>query len=90
MTGKERAEKRKEANGLETIFQIGKEDIGENMISAIDSALKKRELIKLSVLKNCALSAKEAASVLSEELNAEIILCIGRKFVLYRRNQEEL
>ena len=50
MNGAERAEYRKLANTLKPIFQIGKEDIGENLIKSVDEALNKRELIKLAVL----------------------------------------
>ncbi|MDO4564404.1 MAG: YhbY family RNA-binding protein [Clostridia bacterium] len=88
MTGKDRAVLRKEANALTAIFQIGKEGIGENLLTSIDAALEKRELIKLSVLQNSDVSAREAAAVIAEALNAEIIQCIGRKFVLYRRSGE--
>ena len=61
MTGKERAEWRKQANTLSAIFQIGKDNITEPLIEAVDAALKKRELIKLSVLETSELTAKEAA-----------------------------
>jgi len=89
MTGAERAVFRKAANTLKPIFQIGKEDIGENLIRSVDEALNKRELIKLAVLETSALSARDAAGRLSEALGAEVIQCIGRKFVLYRKKPEE-
>ena len=89
MTGKERAELRKQANALTAIFQIGKENITEPLIEAVDAALKKRELIKLSVLETSELSAKEAAEQLAAATDAEIIQCIGRKLVLYREKEEE-
>ena len=89
MTGKERAELRKQANTLTAIFQIGKDNITEPLIEAVDAALKKRELIKLSVLETSELSAKEAAEQLSQATNAEVIQCIGRKLVLYRENEED-
>ena len=89
MTGKERAELRKQANTLTAIFQIGKENITEPLIEAVDSALKKRELIKLSVLETSELSAKEAAEQLAAATEAEVIQCIGRKLVLYRQKEEE-
>ena len=38
MKGKERAALRKQANTLAPIFQIGKGDIGDAMIEAIDAA----------------------------------------------------
>ena len=89
MTGAQRAEFRKAAKTLKPIFQIGKEDIGENLIKSVDEALAKRELIKLAVLETSSLSAKEAAAILAERTNAEMIQCIGRKFVLYRQKPEE-
>ena len=89
MTGKERAELRKQANALTAIFQIGKENITEPLIEAVDAALKKRELIKLSVLETSELSAKEAAEQLAAATGAEVVQCIGRKLVLYREKEEE-
>ena len=89
MTGAKRAAYRKTANTLKPIFQIGKEDIGENLIKTVDEALTKRELIKIAVLETSSLSAKEAAPQLAEALGAEQIQCIGRKFVLYRKKPEE-
>lgn len=89
MTGKERAGYRKLANTLEPIFQIGKGDIGDTMVDAIDAALEKRELIKISVLETAGISARDAAEMLSTTLGAEVIQCIGRKFVLYREKQED-
>ena len=89
MTGKERAEWRKQANTLPAIFQIGKDNLSDALIEGVDAALKKRELIKLSVLETSDLSAHEAAGLLAEKLQAEVIQCIGRKFVLYRERPDE-
>lgn len=88
MTGRERAAFRKQANTLEPIFQIGKGDIGDAMIDAIDVALQKRELIKLAVLETSGLTARDAAEALSVATGAEVIQCIGRRFVLYRKREE--
>lgn len=89
MNGAQRAEFRKLANTLKPIFQIGKEDIGENLIKSVDEALNKRELIKIAVLESCSLETKDAAGKLAEVLGAEVIQSIGRKFVLYRKKPEE-
>ena len=89
MTGKERAEWRKQANTLPAIFQIGKDNLSDALIEGVDAALKKRELIKLSVLETSDLSAREAAGLLAGKLQAEVIQCIGRKFVLYREKPDE-
>ena len=55
----------------------------------MDGALNKRELIKISVLETSELSTKEAAEQLAKRTGAEVIQCIGRKFVLYRQKPEE-
>ena len=89
MTGKERAVFRKQANTLQPIFQIGKGEISDNMLNSIDEALEKRELIKLSVLETAEISAKDAAEMISAALGADVIQCIGRKFVLYRESEKE-
>ena len=89
MTGKERAEFRKQANTLNAIFQIGKGEISDSMLDSIDEALEKRELIKISVLDTADLSAKDAAEMISAATGSEVIQCIGKKFVLYRKKQEQ-
>ncbi|MBQ3880463.1 MAG: YhbY family RNA-binding protein, partial [Oscillospiraceae bacterium] len=39
MTSKQRAALRAQANELRAIIQIGKQDIGDNLISQVDGAL---------------------------------------------------
>ena len=68
MTGKERAEFRRQANTLTAIFQIGKGEISDAMLDSIDEALEKRELIKISVLETADLSAKDAAEMIFQVL----------------------
>ena len=52
LTSKQRAYLRKLANPIDTIFQIGKGGISDDMLKGISDALEKRELIKLRVLEN--------------------------------------
>ena len=59
------------------------------MLDSIDEALEKRELIKISVLDTADLSAKDAAEMISAATGSEVIQCIGKKFVLYRKRQEQ-
>ena len=90
LTGKQRASLRKEANHLDTIFQIGKGNIEGPIIKQVDDALTAREMIKIRVLvETCELSPKEAANILSKETNSEIVQVIGGRIVLYRRNSEK-
>ncbi len=88
MTGKQRAELRKSANGLETIFQVGKDGVDEALCEGVEKALTARELIKLRTLDACPFGPAEAARAISESLGCEVIQVIGSRFVLYRRNPE--
>ncbi len=88
MTSKQRAELRKHANTMETIFQIGKDGIDEASVKAIGDALKARELIKCRVQDTCPYTAREAAQLLAEKLGAESVQVIGSRFVLYKLNKK--
>ncbi|MGI5889173.1 MAG: YhbY family RNA-binding protein [Oscillospiraceae bacterium] len=88
MNSKQRAALRKCANSIDSIFSIGKGGIDEEVLSAVDDALKARELVKIHVLENSGTTAREACGILADKLSAEPIQCIGSKFVLYRRNEE--
>ena len=89
LTGKQRAGLRALANPLETIFQIGKGGIGEQLIRQTDEALTVRELVKLRVLESAGISAREAADRIAPAVHAEVVQVIGTRFVLYRRNDEK-
>ena len=54
MTTKQRAYLKGLAMNLDPIFQIGKNSMTPEVTKAIQEALDARELIKVSVLKNCA------------------------------------
>ena len=89
ITSKQRAALRGMANGLETIVQIGKAGIGDNIITQADDALTARELIKLRVLETCPVSARDAAREIAARVSAEIVQVIGTRFVLYRRRAKD-
>ena len=88
ITSKQRANLRAQANTIETIFQIGKEGLGENLPQELSAALEKRELVKLRVLESCELSAREAAQALAQATGAEIVQVIGTRFVLYKESEK--
>ena len=86
LTSKDRAALRKIANSLETILQVGKGGIGEQVIKQADDALTAREIIKGKVLENAPAFAREVADELAEATHSEVVQVIGTKFVLYRKN----
>ena len=65
LTSKQRAQLRGLANGLDTILQIGKEGIGDNLVQQANEALEARELIKGRVLESAMLTPRERQMVLA-------------------------
>lgn len=89
ITSKQRAQLRGMAMSLDTIVQVGKGGINENLIHSVSDALNARELIKGRVLENSMLTAREACDALAAACKAEPVQVIGTKFVLYKRNEKE-
>ena len=86
LNSRQRAALRALANPIETIFQVGKAGVGDQLAQQVSDALEARELIKLRVLDNALLTAKEAANDLAERTGAQVVQCIGTRFVLYRQS----
>ncbi len=88
LTGKQRSYLKGIANNTDPIFQLGKNGLTENFIKQVDEALETREIVKINVLKNCMEDPTEVANELIDQLSAEFVQSIGRKFVLYRESEE--
>jgi len=86
ITSKQRAYLRSLATNLDTIFQVGKGGITEEMCTQIANALEARELIKLRVLDNSGYTAKEAAAEIADSIDCDVVACVGTKFVLYKES----
>ena len=89
MTSKQRAYLRSIASQMDTIFQVGKGGISDEMCKQISNALDARELIKLRVLDNAEYLPREAAEEIAETVGAEVVTVIGTKFVLFRVSSKE-
>lgn len=89
MTTKQRAYLKSLAMTMEPVFQLGKSSMTPEFTKAIDEALAARELIKISVLKNCADEPKDLAVILAERTHSDVVQVIGRKIVLYREGKDK-
>lgn len=89
ITTKQRAQLRALANPLEVILQVGKSGIIDTLIKQVDDALTARELIKIKVLENAPVNAREVAQELAEKTGADVVQVIGMKVSLYRRNNKD-
>ena len=59
------------------------------MLASFSDCLEKRELIKISILENADGDPQEIGRELAKKLNAECVIVIGRKAVLYRKSQRK-
>ena len=90
LTSKQRSQLRALAASEDTIVQVGKGGISENLIASVNAALKARELVKGKVLENSMLTAREACDALCEACKADPVQVIGTKFVLFKRNPNDM
>ena len=89
MTTKQRAYLKGLAMNIDPIYNIGKASITPEFTDGIIEALEARELIKVSVLKNCADDPRELAQILSERTGSEGVQVIGKKIVLYKQAKDK-
>ncbi len=88
LNSRQRAQLRAMANSLDTILQIGKGGITDNVVTQLTNALSARELVKGRVLEASLLTAREACDELAARTGAQAVQTIGSRFVLYKENRE--
>ncbi|MCR5398858.1 MAG: ribosome assembly RNA-binding protein YhbY [Lachnospiraceae bacterium] len=84
MTSKQRAYLKGLAMNIEPVFQMGKGSVTPEYTEAIREAFNTRELVKISVLKNCMEDPKGIAEVLADRTGSQVVQVIGKKIVLYK------
>lgn len=89
MTNKQRSYLKGLAMNIDPIFQIGKSSLTPEFTKGIEEALNARELIKITILKNCMDEPRAIAETLAEHTHSEVVQIIGRKIVLYRESKEK-
>ena len=88
ITGKQRSYLKKLGQQLDPMVFIGKAGLTENIKKELENNFEARELVKVKLQEGADLDAKTVANELAEELEAEFVQAIGRKFVLYRESKE--
>lgn len=88
LNSKQRAKLKSIAANIDTILQIGKGGIGEELITQADDALEAREIIKIHILESAPEAAASLANELADATNSEVVQIIGKRIVLYRKNKK--
>ncbi len=86
LTGKQKNKLRTLANERAIMFQIGASGLTDNVITSIFDNLRKHEVGRISVLKNCDQDITEIIEVL-ESYGINVIYKIGRVLLLYKENK---
>lgn len=89
LTSKQRAYLRGQANGLTSILIVGKGGVSDDVVQQAVDALRKRELIKGSVLETAPATPREIAEEIAARCEAEVVQVIGSKYILYKANPKE-
>ena len=77
------------ANTIEAKYQIGKNNISDNTIELLDNALKKNELIKVSINSSVKEEKEEISIVLKDRLYCEVVQIVGNVITLFRKNLKD-
>lgn len=89
MTTKQRAYLKSLAMNLDPVLQVGKSSVTPELTAAVEEALEARELIKISVLKNCLDDGSDMAQMLAERTHSQVVQVIGKKIILYKQAKDE-
>lgn len=88
ITSKQRSYLKSLAHSLEPSVYLGKGGLTDNVIKEVDVNLEARELVKVKLQEGCILEPKDVANQIAEQLGAEFVQAIGKKFTLYRESKE--
>lgn len=84
LNSKQRAKIKKYIATEPAICFVGKEGLSENCLASITQALTAREVVKIAVLQNCDLTAREVADEIEKTLKADVVSVMGKKVVIYK------
>ncbi len=89
MTSKQRAYLKGLAMNIDPVINIGKSSLTPEITQAVAETFNTRELVKISVLKNCFDDPKEMARMIGERTHSEVVCVIGKKIVLYKPDKDD-
>ena len=84
LTGKQRSALKKLAHDITPTVFIGKSGLTENIKRELEIGFETRELVKVKIQDGSELDPKAVAN----QLAAEFVQAIGRKFTLYRESKD--
>ncbi len=88
LTGKQKRVLRSLGQTMEAIVHVGKEGVSPESIAATEDVFRRRELIKVRVLKTAPATTDTVAAELAEATHSDVAGRVGFTFLLYKANPE--
>ncbi len=89
LTGKQARYLRGLGHHLKPVVMVGKDEVTEAIIAAVEEALEAHELIKVKLQEGCLGDRKDIAAELAKATGASIAQVLGKNFLLYRESDEK-
>lgn len=89
LTGKQKSFLRSLAHKLKPVVQVGHQGATEGVLSAVEIALERHELIKVKVSGESETDVVEIAPALEQGTHSQVAQIIGHTVVLYRRREKD-
>ncbi len=89
ITTKQRSKLKSMANTLKPSVTVGKDELTENVLREIETALYHYELVKVASLQSCTLTARDMCNEVCGKLGCEPVLVVGNRFVVYKYSDKE-
>jgi len=90
LTGKQARFLRGLGHKLQPIVMIGKQEVSDEVITAVDEALTAHELIKVKLQDGCLTDRREVAEQLAQAAGAAVAQVLGKTILLFRASDEKL
>jgi len=89
LTSKERKDLKSRAHHLKPVIRIGQKGITDNLVLETELALDTHELIKVHNASEDRDERKQNSEELATRCHAEIVDCIGKTSILFRKKQKQ-
>lgn len=90
LTGKQARFLRGLGHALRPAVMIGRQEITETTIAALDASLAAHELVKVKIQEGCLLDRHEAAEQLAAATGAAVAQVLGKTILFYRPSDKKL
>lgn len=88
LTGKQKSHLRALAHKLKPVVQVGHQGVTAGVLTALDTALERHELIKLKVAGEAEVDAEDIVADIEKAARCQVAQIIGHTLVIYRRREE--